>query len=231
MLRACCQAVTAVSDEEAKSVRQVIGGDSPPVVVVPNGVDVAQFRRGGSGVPVVPGRLLYNGALSYGPNREAVCWFAREVLPAVVARVPEAHLVVTGRHDNVVDIEELRANPRIRLTGFLPDLRPALDASLLAVVPLRRGGGTRLKILEAFAAGLPVVSTTCGARGIHAASGRHLLLADTPDDIAGAVVRLLQRPDEAASLAREARRLVEEHYDWPAIASGLSDLLERVAAR
>lgn len=232
------QAVTAVSDEEACAVRRVVGepqSGAPPVVVVPNGVDVASYQRGASGVAPVPGRLLYNGALGYGPNREAVLWFVREMLPRVALASPGAHLVVTGRTDDVD--QETRsalcaaANGQVHLTGFLPDLRPALDAAQVCVVPLRAGGGTRLKILEAFAAGLPVVATTRGAAGIGAEHGRHLLLADTPDDIVAGVARLLQRPVEAASFAREARRLVEERYDWPAIASGLSDLLERVAAK
>lgn len=232
------QALTAVSDEEACAVRRVVGepqSGAPPVVVVPNGVDVSSYRRGASGVAPVSGRLLYNGALSYGPNREAVLWFVREMLPRLAERSPDAHLVVTGRTDDVD--EETRnalgvaANGQVHLTGFLPDLRPALDAAQICVVPLRAGGGTRLKILEAFAAGLPVVATTRGAAGIEAQHARHLLLADTPDDFVASVTRLLQRPDEAASLAREARRLVEERYDWPAIAGGLSDLLERVAAK
>jgi glycosyltransferase involved in cell wall biosynthesis len=229
-------ALTTVSDDEACVVRGVIGephSGAPPVVVVPNGVDVSSYQRGASGVAPVPGRLVYNGALGYGPNREAVLWFVREMLPRIADQVPQAHLVVTGRTDDV-DAQTrsvLDADERVRLTGFLPDLRPALDAAQVCVVPLRAGGGTRLKILEAFAAGLPVVATARGAAGIQAEHGRHLLLADTPDEIVSGVARLLQRPDEAASLAREARRLVEEHYDWPAIASGLSDLLERVAAR
>ncbi len=229
-------ALTTVSDEEARAVRTVVGepqSGAPPIVVVPNGVDVSSYQRGASGVAPVPGRLLYNGALGYGPNREAVLWFTREMLPGVAEQSPGAHLVVTGRVDNVD--EETRsalcggANGRVHLSGFLPDLRPALDASQVCVVPLRAGGGTRLKILEAFAAGLPVVATTRGAAGIRAEHGRHLLLADTPDEFVASVARLLQRPSEAAFLAREARRLVEERYDWPSIASGLSDLLERVA--
>ena len=228
-------ALTTVSEDEACAVRSVVGepeGGAPPVVVVPNGVDVSSYRRGASGVAPVAGRLLYNGALGYGPNRDAVLWFVREMLPRVAEQAPDAHLVVSGRADNVDEEARsvLSANQRVHLTGFLPDLRPALDAACVCVVPLRAGGGTRLKILEAFAAGLPVVATTRGAAGIGAEHGRHLLLADTPDQIVASVAQLLHQPGEAASLAREARRLVEKHYDWPALAGSLSDLLERVAA-
>ena len=222
-------AATAVSEAEAAAVRRMAGmgtGD-PGVAVIPNGVDVRAYRREAG--RTVPGRLLYNGALTYGPNLEAVRWFAADVLPLVAAQVPDAHLVVTGRSDNLA-IDDLRADPRVRLTGFLPDLRPALDEAALCVVPLRSGGGTRLKILEAFAAELPVVSTSVGAAGLAARSGEHLLLADTPRDLADGVARLLQEPERARTLARRARHLVEERYDWSAISATLSDLLERCVA-
>jgi hypothetical protein len=230
VLRACCRAVTAVSNEEAEAVRQVIGGDGPPVVVVPNGVDVSSYRRGASGTAPISGRLLYNGALGYGPNRDAVSWFVREMLPRIANQAPAAHLVVTGRTDDVDEetCSVLHADPRVQMTGFVPDLRPVLDQANLCVIPLRQGGGTRLKILEAFAAGLPVVSTTRGAAGIEAEHGHHLLLADTPEDLAACVVRLLQKPDEAMRLARAARHLVEVRYNWPDIAGLLSQLLEQV---
>jgi glycosyltransferase involved in cell wall biosynthesis len=99
------------------------------------------------------------------------------------------------------------------------------------VVPLRAGGGTRLKILEAWAAGLPVVSTTIGAAGLDGKNGEHLALADTPQAMAEVVARLLQDPQWACALARSARRLAEERYDWPAIAAGLSNLLGDVTQR
>ncbi len=224
------QAVTAVSEEEAEAVRRVLGASAagtPPVSVVPNGVDVSAYRRAPG--RVVPGRLIYNGSLSYAPNLDAVRWFAEEILPRIAAEVPEAHLVVTGRDDGLA-IDDLRANPRIHLTGFLPDLRPALDEAALCVVPLRAGGGTRLKVLEAWAAELPVVSTTLGAAGLGARDGENVALADTPEAFASAVVRLLGEPDPAKMLAQQARCVVEQAYDWDAIAERLSNLLCAVAA-
>lgn len=220
--------LTAVSEEEAGAVRRVVGGETPPVVVVPNGVNTASYRRtSGRGVP---GRLLYNGALAYGPNLDAVRWFADEILPRIVRGVPEAHLVVTGRCENL-PIEDLRANPRVHLTGFLPDLRPTLDEAVACVVPLRSGGGTRLKILEAWAAELPVIATGVGAAGLDARDGEHLLLADTPENLADAAIRLLREPERIGTpLARRARGLAEQRYDWSAIGARLSDLLESAAA-
>lgn len=226
-------ALSAVSEIESAAVRRVVGAENgaPPVMTIPNGVDVAAFGPETSASRRVPGRLLYNGALTYGPNHDAVCWFVDEILPRVAARVPEAHFVVSGRNEGVAGRDALLANPRVRLTGFVPDLRPVLDEAALCVVPLRQGGGTRLKILEAFASGLPVVSTTAGAAGIAAEHERHLLIADTPEAFANAVAHLLHHPEQAASLARNARLLVEAHYDWPAIAAHLGDLLEQVAAK
>lgn len=222
------RAVTAVSEEEATAVRRMLGAlrDPPPVCVVPNGVEVGAYQRASG--KALPGRMLYNGALGYSPNLDAVRWFAQEVLPRVVDHVPEAHLMVTGRNEGL-SIEDLRANPRIHLTGFLPDLRPTLDTAALCVVPLRAGGGTRLKVLEAWAAGLPVVSTTLGAAGLGACDGKQAVLADTPQAMADAVARLLQHPEQAQTLAHHARRLVEERYDWTVIVDGLSDLLEAAA--
>lgn len=224
------KAVTAVSEKEAAAVSRVLGSGNggAPVFVIPNGVDVQAYRRQEG--RAVTGRLLYNGALSYGPNLDAVRFFAREVLPLVAAQVPDAHLVVTGRC-NGLDIDDLRTDPRIHLTGFLPDLRPALDEAALCVVPLRAGGGTRLKVLEAWAAELPVVSTTLGAEGLGARDGEHLALADTPEAMARAVARLLQKPEEAQALARRARHLVEERYDWSAIGVRLSKLLKDMIRR
>jgi glycosyltransferase involved in cell wall biosynthesis len=230
-------ALTVVSEEEAAAVRHVLGPTpgGPAVEVVPNGVAVSSYRKRTTAshrsdvARVVPGRLIYNGSLSYAPNLDAVRWFAAEILPRIVLQVPEAHLVVTGR-DPGATVDDLRANPRVCFTGFVPDLRPELEKAALCVVPLRAGGGTRLKILEAFAAELPVVSTRIGAAGLKAEHGEHLLLADTPDAMAGGVVQLLQDPERAAVIARRARRLAEERYDWSRSGADLSDLLVRLTS-
>jgi glycosyltransferase involved in cell wall biosynthesis len=218
-------ALTAVSEAEAQSVRDVLGADTvvPPVHVLPNGVDITAYDDSANHQRE-PGCLLYNGALTYGPNREAIHWFVSEILPKVAARVPEAHLVVTGRYD-AASVGDLTGNERVRLTGFLPDLRPTLNQAALCVVPLRSGGGTRLKILEAWAAGVPVVSTTTGAAGLDAVEGMNLRLADTSDAFANAVIELLQAPEQAAALVAHARRHVAERFDWRVIGNHLSELL------
>lgn len=220
--------ITAVSEEETAAVRRVVGRETPPVVVVPNGVDVAAFpARPPQRSERVPGRLLYNGALTYGPNRDAVGYFVRDILPRIVAQEPDAHLVVTGRYDASADMEkELLASPHVTLTGFVTDLTPILATAQLSVVPLLGGGGTRLKILEAWAAYLPVVSTTIGAVGLAGEDGLQLAIADTAGAFADKVVYLLRQPAEAEQLAQNAYRLACERYDWSAIGANLSRHLE-----
>ena len=212
--------LTAVSEAEAAAVRKVVRGDKPDVAVVANGVDVSAFPNTYT-VRRVPGQMLYNGSLTYAPNREAVLWFANEILPTIAKRMPNAKLIVTGKYTKET-ATGLSDNPRIQLTGFLPDLALTLAESSVCVVPLREGGGTRLKILEAFAAYLPVVATTIGAAGIRAENGKHLRLADTANDFAGAVVSLLENPVQAEALAANARRLAETRFDWAAIGLDLS---------
>lgn len=220
-------AITSVSEEEALAVRQVVGGERPPVVVVPNGVSVTDYTPR-SLSDAVPGRLIYNGALTYGPNQEAVRWFVRDILPLVAQAIPEAHLVVTGRF-NAPEVADLCQNPRVHLTGFLTDLRPTLGEAVACVVPLQAGGGTRLKILEAWAAGLPVVSTSIGAAGLGAEDDTHLLIANEAKPFAERVITLLSDANRANALARNARHYAEARFDWGAIGNQLSNLLEKVA--
>jgi len=217
-------ALTVVSEEEAVAVRELVGTGGPSVTVIPNGVAVEYYPE--RTAPPVPGRMIYNGALTYGPNHDAVAWFVRDILPKIVEQVPEAHLVVTGRYD--ADAErEYAGEKRVRLTGFLSDLRPTLAEAIVCAVPLRTGGGTRLKILEAWAAGIPVVSTRVGAVGLAGSeSGVHLLHADTREEFAAACVRLLTEPEFAQRLAKNARQLAEERYDWSALAAQVADVLK-----
>jgi glycosyltransferase involved in cell wall biosynthesis len=222
-------ALTAVSTAEVDIVRRVLGRETPPVHLLPNGVPVDAYpprirER------IVPGRLIYNGALTYGPNRDAVYWFVQEILPRVVEQVPEAHLVVTGRCE-ARDAATLASNPRVRLTDFLPDLRPALLEAAACVVPLRTGGGTRLKILEAWAAGVPVVATSVGAAGLEGEDGTHYRRADTAEALAKATVTLLQDSVHAEGLARKARALVTARYDWAALGGQLAGMLETLTHR
>ncbi len=216
------RAITAASASEADAIRVVLGGNRPPVSVVPNGVDAAHYLQ-----PTAPalGRLLYNGALTYGPNKDAVRWFVESILPKVREAVPEAHLVVTGRVPE--DCRDLSQNPSVCLTGYLDDIRTALSEASVCVVPLRAGGGTRLKILEAWAAGVPVVSTPIGAAGLAGAeNSRELLIAGDAEDFASAVIGLLTDAARRESLATAARTLASSDYDWSVIGERLDAVLK-----
>ncbi len=216
------RAITAASASEQGAIQVVLGGNRPPVHVVPNGVDAAHYDR--PRTPVA-GRLLYNGALTYGPNKDAVRWFVESILPRVREVVPEAHLVVTGRVPD--DCRELAQSPGVCLTGYLDDIRSALDEASVCVVPLRAGGGTRLKILEAWAAGVPVVSTPIGAAGLAGAeNGRELLIAADAEDFASSVIGLLADAARRESLASAARTLASSDYDWSVIGERLDAVLK-----
>ncbi len=224
MLAARFDAVSVVSHREQALFRALMRGNSPPAVTIPNGVDPALLELGGG--ERERGLLLFTGALSYGPNRDAAECLCRDVLPLVRRRMPDARARVTGR----VSEDDRRAfemMPGVEMTGYVDDIRREIVSASVVVAPFRLGGGTRLKILEAMAAGTPVVSTPVGAEGIPAAHGRDILLGQTPEAIAAEVVRLLCEPALADRIARNARDLVREHFQWPAIASEFERLVTR----
>jgi sugar transferase (PEP-CTERM/EpsH1 system associated) len=213
--------VTVTSAADAARVR----ADRPGarVAVVPNAVDVDLFRpRAGDPAPD-RSTLLFFGALDYYPNLEGLLWFLDEVWPRVLESHPAVRLRILGRRPPPALVA--RQGPRVEVAGFVEDLRPSLAAAAAVIVPLRLGGGTRLKILEAMAMERPVVSTTVGAEGIDVAGGRELLLADEPERFAAEVRRLLDDPALGSRLGRSARALVAARYSWRASARGLERFL------
>jgi glycosyltransferase involved in cell wall biosynthesis len=206
-----CSALFSVSMQEAEHFR-ALGASS--VHTIPNGVDCAAFAELPAGRPGPPVVMLL-GTMSWGPNAAAARFLAREVLPAVRARIPDAVLAIVGR-DPPPDLLALNGTPGIEVTGRVPDVKPYLLRASLLAVPLDAGGGTRLKILEAFAAGLPVVSTAVGAEGIDAEPGKHYVLAERPA-FANAIASLLADSASATRMAERARELAVAVYDWSRI--------------
>jgi glycosyltransferase involved in cell wall biosynthesis len=216
------RALVAVSEDEARLMRGLSPGRS--VVVAPNGVDVDAVK------PSPPGdALLFVGLLGYAPNRDAMEWFAREVLPLLGGEGPP--VLVAGR-DPGPHLEALaRRHPRLQLLGFVPDLAPLYARAAVFVNPMRGGGGTRLKMLGAMAAGKAVVSTTIGAEGLALTPGRDVVIADTPEAFAAAVRDLAADRERAARLGRAARTLVEARYRWEACLIPLENLYASLEPR
>lgn len=221
-------AVTVVSEAERDYINH-IAPQMSDIEVVPNGVDTLAYRPDPDVSPE-PYSLIYTGSVTYQPNRDAVAYFIHEAWPLIRQQYPQAMFTVTGSTGEV-DIDEMAAQAGVRFSGQLPSVAEALQKSCALVVPLRSGGGTRLKILEAMALGVPVISTTKGAEGIHLRDGEHLLIANTPEEMADAVSRLFQDNRLRHRLATAARRQVENEYDWQVIARRLSDLIEQVSHR
>jgi polysaccharide biosynthesis protein PslH len=199
-------------------------------LVVPNGVDTEYFRPSFSG-SIDVNTLVFTGMMSHAPNVDAVLFFVREVMPVVLRDRPDARFLVVGA-DPPADIKALDEGEmgHVCVVGAVPDVRPYLAMGRVAVVPLRSGSGTRLKILEAMAMEVPIVSTTIGAEGLEVIPGRHLLLADEPEDFASAVTRLMYDQQLARSLATEGRKLVEKKYEWDAIGASWREDLQEVVA-
>jgi polysaccharide biosynthesis protein PslH len=170
--------------------------------------------------------LVFNGLLSYRPNFDAATYFVDEVLPLIERIRPGVTLTLVG-HGNPSEIESLR-RPNVVLTGSVPDVRPYLQQAAVVVVPIRMGGGTRLKVVEALAMSKAVVSTTIGCEGIRVSDGEHLLKADDPQSFASSVASLLADTARAEALGRAGRALMVKEYSWARSASRLEDLFQKL---
>lgn len=203
--------VWVCSPREPDLVRRI--APSACVAAVPNGVDTTTLAPVADVVPQ-PARLLFFGRLDYQPNRDGIEYFVREILPLLRAREPRVEVHVAGVGSDAA-LERLASEtPELRLVGRVADIRREIAAAAVVVVPLRLGGGTRLKILEALAVGAAVVSTTIGAEGLDLQSGRELMLADSPADFARAVSGLLRDRSARERLGARGRMTVRQHYDW-----------------
>jgi polysaccharide biosynthesis protein PslH len=198
--------------------RQVVTRMTPEahVSVVPNGVDGALLRAH-PGVPVDRRRLMFCGLMDYRPNVDAILYFCEQILPQLLAEEPGLELWVVGRSPAREILALAERQPAVRVTGPVPDVSALLATAAVVVVPLRIGGGTRLKILEALALGKPVVSTSIGMEGLELTPGTDLLVADSPPAFANAVRQLLSDPPLASRLGEQGRAAVAKRYQWQRI--------------
>ena len=203
--------IWTVSEKE----RQVLLKQTPglPVYLAPGGVDCEAIQP----LPPQTGhQILFVGSLQYLPNVDGAQFMAHDVMPQILKRCPDAVLKIVGRGPDE-RTTRLHHPPSFDVVGEVEHLEPYYRNCQLCIVPLRSGGGTRLKILEAMAYGRPVVSTRIGAEGIDITHGKNILIADTPEELADAVALLLNNPDKARDIAAQGRLLVEQRYGWKSI--------------
>jgi polysaccharide biosynthesis protein PslH len=219
------QAATACSPEDAHIVREQ--GRGLPVAVIVNGADTDYFTPQPRPDPLPTVLLL--GTMYYYPNVDSTLYFFNEIYPALRNAVPDVQVLIVG-HNPPPEVAALGKLPGVTVTGSVKDVRPYMARSWVLAVPLRLGGGTRLKIMEAMAAGLPVVSTIVGAQGIDAVEGEDFLLADDPAEFAARTARLLKDAGLRQALSRNGRRRVEDCYSWQALGQRYVLFCENIAS-
>lgn len=214
-----CDGCTVATEQEGEIVRE-IEPNIREVTLVPNGTHIPQRTFDSSRHAA---RIVYPGSISFRPNRDAVEWFASEILPLVRREIPDARLTVTGRNDGTSDLAG------VHFTGFVDDIEQFVGESALCAVPLRQGSGTRLKILEALAVRTAVVATSKGVEGLQLEAGTEVTVADDASTFARAIVHLMREVEERAELATAGHNAVAERYAWETITPAFVDLIERAA--
>jgi polysaccharide biosynthesis protein PslH len=215
-------ACTVVSEQERQLVSSV-APEAPSPHVVPNAVDTQSYL--GEFSTPEPDSIVLSGALTYLPNYRGAQWFLRSVYPLIRERIPVPHFRITGGTRDV-DLAGLPAAPGLELTGYVDDIRPVVAESMVSVVPLHSGAGTRLKILESMALGTPVVSTAKGAEGLEVVHGENILISDDPVEFAEYVVAVNRSPRLRAHLGTNGRELVRARYDWNVVGQVFGDIIE-----
>lgn len=217
--------VIAVSPQDAEYFRHEYGVRRS--AHVPTGVDTDFFtprdvtlRRDGA--------MVFVGSMDWLPNEDGICWFAEAILPRIVAAVPHATLTIVGRNPTKRVLALHNPARGVVVTGSVPDVRPHVASAAVCIVPLRVGGGTRLKIFEGMAMALPTVSTTIGAEGLPVENGEHLLIGDTPESFATQCIALLSDPQRAMQIGASAHVLVSTNFSWDGVARRFADLLAAV---
>lgn len=223
LLETCCVHTVTSERERRKLLARVPGAE---IHVIPNGVEVAHYSPGEIRAAASRERhdggkpsILFVGSMDYRSNIEAVLWFSRVVWPEVARRYPDLQFTIVGR-DPPAAVRTL-ASSRIRVTGTVEDVRPFYASATASVVPLRSGSGTRLKILEAMAAGVPVVSTRLGAEGLAVEHDVDILLADSAQDFVAAINKIVSSAETRSRRTAAALDLVTSRYDWAAIGEKL----------
>ena len=211
--------VIAVSPQDTEVMRARYGVSR--VSDVPTGVDIEYFTSSGN-AERRPRELVFTGSMDWMPNDDAMIWFATDILPLVRAKVPDVHVTIVGRTPSA-RLQALAAGSGMEVTGRVPDVRPYLERASAFIVPMRVGGGTRLKIYEAMSMGLPVISTSIGAEGLPVVDNETAVLRDDPRSFADAVIRLLEGDDERRRIGDAGQRLVRARFGWSGVADAFME--------
>jgi len=223
--------VIAVSREDREKMQREY--NLKAVADVPTGVDTNYFHPTAKDETAGrdPHNLVFTGSMDWLPNEDAIQYFTKQIMPLVKERVPDATLTVVGRNPYPSLVELGQRDASVIVTGRVEDVRPYMERAAAYIVPIRIGGGTRLKIYEAMAMEKPIISTTVGAEGLPVSDGVDLLLADTPAAFAGAIVRVLRDEAFARQLGARAAGIVREQFGWNKVAASFAEICERVVAQ
>lgn len=216
--------VAAVSKEDAETMRGEY--EIETVSDIPTGVDT-EFFAPDKDAEKDEFNLVFTGSMDWLPNEDAIRWFTEEILPLIRRQIPQVSLTVVGRNPFPGLVELSTKDAAIVVTGRVPDVRPFMNKASVYIVPIRIGGGTRLKIYEAMAMELPIVSTRIGAEGLPLEDGEEILLRDSPQEFADAVAKLLKDKTLARKIGRQAAKTVREKYGWQKVADDFAGLCEK----
>jgi glycosyltransferase involved in cell wall biosynthesis len=218
--------ILTVTEEDRRALNLL--GENLPITTMPICIDPTALPR----VEQAPEarHLICIGGMFYPPNVDGIVWFAQNVFPLVKPICPDSELLVVGARPAPALLRLSEQDPRVRVTGYVDDPTPLLRESAVFIVPLRAGGGMRVKILDAWSRGIPIVSTTIGCEGIAVRDGENILIADEPHTFADAVTRIIQNPTFGRQLADNGRRWVEERYHWRRIYPALDKIYPAVSA-
>jgi glycosyltransferase involved in cell wall biosynthesis len=225
----------AVAEPDAQALRTALKELYPavpekeaPITVIPIAVDTGSAQR----INPRPGtfNILTMGTLYYPPNADGIRWFLMDVFPGIRKALPEAKLTIVGKNPPKDFLQVAgESGGSVIVTGYVPDIDPYFEDAAVMVIPVRAGGGMRVRILEAFARGMPVVTTTVGLEGIQAEPGLDVLVADDPYEFAQATIRILKDQEMQVRLSKNGRQLARDKYDWQVVLSKLEKVYESFA--
>jgi sugar transferase (PEP-CTERM/EpsH1 system associated) len=216
----------AVSQVDKKEIKN--NSPKAKVEIIPNGVDIEYFHVSES--PIRKDNLIFAGGMNWFPNRDAIIFFLEEIWPLVKKVIPDLSLTLIG-HQPPGEAISLSKEEKIEVLGFIDDVRPYVAQATAYIVPIRVGGGTRLKILDAWACGKAVISTSIGCEGLEVTPGRNILIGDSPGQFAEQVIKVCADGNLRRSLGKEGRKLVEEKYSWKMIGEDLNRIYENLISK